>query len=103
MLRSMPVMDDATESIEVHDDTAMPGSLPHVEPAPPIQSRFLFVDVAALRAKQLRRGARLRFAEADVIQLPKKAERLAMEEVRRGLVPYDVPAAKHQERTEDLA
>jgi hypothetical protein len=38
-----------------------------------------------------------------VIQLPKKAERLAMEEVRRGLVPYDVPAAKHQERTEDLA
>ena len=27
---------------------------------PPPESRFLFVDVAALRAKQLRRGARLR-------------------------------------------
>jgi DNA-directed RNA polymerase subunit K/omega len=63
------------------------------EPAPPITSRFLFVDVAALRAKQLRRGARVRFREGDgpVIH---KAERVAMEEVRRGLVSYDVPAAK---------
>ena len=31
------------------------------EPAEPITSRFLYVDVAALRAKQLRRGARLRY------------------------------------------
>ena len=53
-----------------------------------IESRFLFVDVAALRAKQLRRGARLRF---DSEQQPHKLERLAMEEVRRGLVHYDVP------------
>src|SRR5207248_11358350 len=30
------------------------------EPAAPITSRFLFVDVAAQRAKQLRRGALLR-------------------------------------------
>lgn len=59
------------------------------EPVPPIDSRFLFVDVAALRAKQLRRGARLRITEGE--HLPKKAERLAMEEVRRGLVAYDVP------------
>ena len=59
------------------------------EPAPPIDSRFLFVDVAALRAKQLRRGARPRLGE-DVPQLPHKAERVAMEEVRRGLVYYDV-------------
>lgn len=63
-------------------------------PAPPIYSRFLFVDVAALRAKQLRRGARVRIADADVIHLPKKAERIAMEEVRRGLVYYDVPPPK---------
>jgi DNA-directed RNA polymerase omega subunit len=60
------------------------------EPAPPIESRFLFVDVAALRAKQLRRGARPRIDE-DEAPLPHKAERLAMEEVRRGLVYYDVP------------
>src|SRR5437870_5056773 len=59
------------------------------EPAPPIESRFLFVDVAALRAKQLRRGARVRID--DVEHLPKKAERVAMEEVKRGLVYYDVP------------
>lgn len=59
------------------------------EPVPPIESRFLFVDVAALRAKQLRRGARVRISEVE--HLPKKAERLAMEEVKRGLVAYDVP------------
>jgi len=59
------------------------------EPAPPIQSRFLFVDVAALRAKQLRRGARPRLGE-DGPQWPHKAERVAMEEVKRGLVSYEV-------------
>jgi DNA-directed RNA polymerase subunit K/omega len=59
------------------------------EPVPPIHSRFLFVDVAALRAKQLRRGARVRIGEVE--HLPKKPERLAMEEVRRGLVSYAVP------------
>jgi len=64
------------------------------EPAPPIQSRFLFVDVAALRAKQLRRGARVRFDGAHEAHMPKKPERMAMEEVRRGLVYYEVPEAK---------
>ena len=62
------------------------------EPAPPITSRFLFVDVAALRAKQLRRGARVRIVDEHDAPPPHKAERLAMEEVRRGLVYYDVPA-----------
>jgi DNA-directed RNA polymerase subunit K/omega len=60
--------------------------------APPIESRFLFVDVSAMRAKQLRRGARLRIDDDDEQRvLPHKPERLAMEEVRRGLVLYDVP------------
>jgi len=63
------------------------------EPAPPIGSRFLFVDVAALRAKQLKRGARVRLGD-DVPAVPHKAERLAMEEVRRGLVYYDIPLPK---------
>ena len=62
---------------------------PPIEPLPPIDSRFLFVDVAALRAKQLKRGARPRLGE-DVPVLPHKPERVAMEEVRRGLVYYDV-------------
>ena len=62
------------------------------EPLAPIESRFLFVDVAALRAKQLRRGARPRLG--DQAQVPHKAERVAMEEVKRGLVFYDVPVGK---------
>lgn len=67
-----------------------PAPLIPAEPVPPPTSRFLFVDVAALRAKQLRRGARLRIVN-ETEHLPKKAERLAMEEVKRGLVSYDVP------------
>jgi DNA-directed RNA polymerase subunit K/omega len=81
-------MDDTTLHTAQMDAPRIPA-----EPAPPISSRFLFVDVAALRAKQLRRGARVRLGD-DVPQLPHKAERVAMEEVRRGLVYYDVPAAK---------
>ena len=67
--------------------------------APPIESRFLFVDVAAMRAKQLRRGATVRLDElleaGEVARaLPHKAERIAMEEVRRNLVLYEVPAPR---------
>jgi DNA-directed RNA polymerase subunit K/omega len=70
------------------------GQFVPAEPAPPIESRFLFVDVAALRAKQLRRGARVRFDAEPGAPVMKKPERMAMEEVRRGLVPYEVPAPK---------
>lgn len=55
--------------------------------APPIKSRFLFVNVAGKRATQLRRGAKPRVEPVDGMR---KAEHLAMEEVRRGLIPYDV-------------
>ena len=62
--------------------------------ATPIESRFLFVDVAAMRAKQLRRGARVRLDDAPEPHrvVPHKAERVAMEEVRRCLVLYEVPS-----------
>jgi DNA-directed RNA polymerase omega subunit len=70
--------------LQQHPDTP---KIP-AEPLPPIDSRFLFVDVAALRAKQLRRGARPRLGAE--VQAPHKAERVAMEEVKRGLVYYDV-------------
>ena len=79
-------MDDLTDIIE----TSGEGPVIPAEPAPPIHSRFLFVDVAALRAKQLRRGARVRLQDEEV-PAPQKPERVAMEEVRRGLVYYDVP------------
>lgn len=82
-------MEEANDLIEQESGPQIPS-----EPAPPITSRFLFVDVAALRAKQLRRGARVRFRESDVASAFHKAERVAMEEVRRGLVSYEVPAAK---------
>ncbi len=73
------------------DQTEQPAvpELP-TEPAEPIHSRFLFVDVAALRAKQLRRGARLRFEAEPGVPTAFKLERLAMEEVKRGLVHYTV-------------
>jgi DNA-directed RNA polymerase omega subunit len=59
----------------------------------PIDSRFMFVDVAALRAKQLRRGALPRVT-ADHHDGTHKLERVAMEEVRRGLIDYSVPELK---------
>jgi hypothetical protein len=78
--------------------------------APPIESRFLFVDVAALRAKQLRRGAKPRLSAAEpdaatpapaVPPAPGtpgarkvKAERVAMQEVRQHLVEWNLPDFK---------
>jgi len=80
------------EPSEQPDLTAQPEEpSPPPEPAPPIHSRFLFVDVAALRAKQLRRGARKRFELEAGAPPVHKAERIAMEEVNRGLVYYQVP------------
>jgi DNA-directed RNA polymerase omega subunit len=56
----------------------------------PVSSRFLFVDVAAQRAKQLRRGAVPRL-DRHGSHMPHKLERIAMEEVRSGLIQYDLP------------
>lgn len=78
-------MDDVNAATESDYAPLIPA-----EPAPPITSRFLFVDVAALRAKQLRRGARVRFGQNEGGPSFYKAERVAMEEVRRGLVSYEV-------------
>ena len=83
----MAEMDETTQTADQPPAAVIPP-----EPLPPIQSRFLFVDVAALRAKQLRRGARVRIDDTE--HLPKKAERVAMEEVRRGLVYYDTPDSR---------
>src|SRR5512140_3145245 len=83
----------------VVEENTVPSETPVEQPEPeapakmpPPESRFLFVDVAALRAKQLRRGARLRLPPGPngepAPDLPKKPERLAMLEVRAGLVSY---------------
>ncbi len=65
------------------------------EPAPLVSNRFLFVDIAALRAKQLRRGARPRIDHvAEHHPMPHKPERLAMEEVKQQKVYFDLPPLK---------
>jgi len=82
---------DATPP-ETEEDGIIPS-----EPLAPIESRFLFVDVAALRAKQLRRGARPRLDQVDdTVPVSKavKAERVAMEEVKQDLVQWDLPDFK---------
>jgi DNA-directed RNA polymerase omega subunit len=67
------------------------------ERAEPISSRFLFVDVAAQRAKQLRRGV--------VPRVPRdagathKLERVAMEEVRQGFIHYTLPPTPGRRET----
>jgi DNA-directed RNA polymerase subunit K/omega len=62
-------------------------------------SRFLFVDVAAQRAKQLRRGALARLqpttdGTGHRTEMPHKLERVAMEEVRQGLIIVHAPPLK---------
>ena len=67
-----------------------------VQPSAPITSRFLFVDVAAQRAKQLRRGALPRLDRA--IAGPHKLERVAMEEVKQGVIQYTLPTTEEVQR-----
>ncbi len=69
-----------------HEHVMQPGEM---QPAAPITSRFLFVDVAAQRAKQLRRGALPRLERG--VPGPHKLERVAMEEVRTGVIQYTLP------------
>ena len=72
-----------------------PTDAPYVaEPvtAPPVTSRFLFVDIAAQRAKQLRRGARPRLA--DGVERSHKLERVAMREVHDHLIDYTIVPVK---------
>ena len=64
--------------------------------AAPITSRFLFVDVAAQRAKQLRRGALPRLQRMHAS--PHKLERIAMEEVRQGVIAYTLPTVEDVQR-----
>lgn len=71
------------------------------------ESRFLYVDVASRRAKQLRRGALPRLAglapDPETGERPtpeSKLERIAMEEVDEGLIVYALPEAEESEAEE---
>jgi DNA-directed RNA polymerase subunit K/omega len=105
-------MDDSPDFIsetvpdsEAAADLVAPPEVPEapLEPAVPITSRFLYVDVAAMRAKQLRRGARLRYDMEPGVPAPKKPERQAMEEVRRCLVQYTIPVWKGVGKSDEEA
>lgn len=67
------------------------------KPMARIENRFLFVDVAAQRTKQLRRGALPRLAPlrpnpetGERPEVLSRLERVAMEEVEQGLVVYEM-------------
>ncbi|MEE2790662.1 MAG: DNA-directed RNA polymerase subunit omega [Acidobacteriota bacterium] len=67
------------------------------KPMPRIENRFLFVDIAAQRTKQLRRGALPRLEPlrpnpetGERPEVVSRLERVAMEEVEQGLIVYEM-------------
>ena len=86
------------EVVQQEQPSAQDDSNEAREQAQPIESRFLYVDVSALRAKQLRRGAKPRLTdfqhEAEPGPRATKAERIAMQEVKSGLGEWDLPDFK---------
>lgn len=95
-------MSSETEQPEVVPEEAgeSPAAVPFEERErmPALESRFLYVDVAARRAKQLRRGALPRLdglrpdPETGERPVPNsKLERIAMREVDEGLIVYELP------------
>ena len=99
-------LDALSNSSEELAFTPPPIAMPRIpdEPMPPIGNRFLFVDVAAQRAKQLRRGALPRLESlrpnpdtGDRPEVTSRLERIAMEEVEQGLIVYQLPEDWTQE------
>ncbi len=92
---------DATYDSDVEEESPVhPVAMPRVpeETVPPITNRFLFVDVASQRAKQLRRGALPRLEplrpDPNTGERPavtSRLEKVAMDEVEEGLVAYEAP------------
>ena len=77
------------------------------DPMPPVEGRFMFVDIAALRAKQLRRGALARVesgSESGGEPAPNpKLERIAMQEIEEGLIYYQLPDEKANDAKKEAA
>jgi DNA-directed RNA polymerase subunit K/omega len=102
--------DDYDPTLETDAEPLVPRpvSMPRIpeERAPLISNRFLFVDVAAQRAKQLRRGALPRLdalrphpETGERPAVTARLERIAMEEVEEGLVVYELPEDRPDEAT----
>lgn len=71
-------MSVATESIEKTTDESQP---------PELDSKYRLIIVAAKRSKQLQRGAKPRI---DIDSQKHKPTRIALEEVIRGKVPFQI-------------
>ena len=92
---------EATYDSDVDEvSPVQPVAMPRIpeEMMPPITNRFLFVAVAAQRAKQLRRGAlpRLEALRPDPTTgerpaVTSRLEKVAMDEGDEGLVVYEAP------------
>lgn len=85
------------EDGEIEQEASEPAAPPEPrEPMPTIESRFMLVDIAALRAKQLRRGALPRVGDSRPAPetggaSTRKLERIAIAEIDKGLIVYDIP------------
>jgi DNA-directed RNA polymerase subunit omega len=66
-------------------------------PDDPEQSTYRFIIVAAKRARQLQSGARPVLPTSS-----KKPTIIAVEEVRRGLVKYNIPGQEQPEETPEV-
>ena len=92
-----PLGTAVAEAAEALESAAVAEPPEERDPAPPVESRFMFVDIAALRAKQLRRGALPRIdtegaGSDDESGTPsRKLERIAIAEVQGGLIHYTIP------------
>ena len=92
---------DAAYDSDVEGESPVrPVAMPRIpeETVPPITNRFLFVGVAAQRAKQLRRGALPRLeplrpdpSTGERPAVTSRLEKVAMDEVDGGLVVYEAP------------
>lgn len=78
-------------------DKATNEGLSIVEEWPGIYSRFQLVILAGLRSKQLLRGARPRI-EADPLR--RRNTRIALEELRLGLIPFRPDADRNGRHSE---
>src|SRR5918911_5190648 len=79
-------------SLEATDDGA------GLDQWPGIDSRYRLIVVAALRSKQLLRGSLPRI---DADPMKRRNTSIALEEVKRGLVPFKIITEDHESKGHD--
>lgn len=85
----------------IRTDQATHDGFSHIsneEEWPGIDSRYRLIIVAALRSKQLQRGSHPRI---EVDQQRRKNTSIALEEAKRGLVPFTITAETQKKSSND--